>query len=392
MKAIITCLVTLMSLTGLSQTVSTFLNSPSVNVDDAMAFDSKGNLYGSNFDGSTVYKIDAAGNATAFVTGLNHPNGIAFDQHDNLFVVDWGAKAIRKYDKQGTLLNSYPTNGTASGLIASRNGKSMIFTIASYNVQNNSINELSENGTITTLYKGAPLDAPVGLTWGKGDDLYIGNYLNRKIYRMQKNSNFLEYIATVPDSGTDFPYLAFIAYAKGSLYGTNYGEQKIYRIGTEKANDVEIFSGSTYGNTDGDISVAKFGYPGGIVADKHQNTLYVSQYDGLGNIRKITGIKKMDNLVNSVEPAEEVRKTPHLFDKMMLPVSVNPNPAKNSITLQSKKNMHTVKIFNLDGSMVKEFANLKNTATLDISELRAGLYLVSIVTEEGTITRKFVKN
>ncbi len=403
MKAIITFLAIVMSLTGYTQTVSTFLNSPTANVNDALAFDSKGNLYGSDFIGTSVYKITPSGNATVFVTGLQNPNGLAFDSHDNLYVCEYSGSAIRKYNKNGVLLNTYPVNGPPSGLIRAHGGNNMIFTIADFgNPANNSLNELTSNGTITTIYQGAPLNIPVGLTYGPGGDLYVGNYLDRTIYRLQKHSNLLEYIATVPDAGTSAPYLAFIAYSKGSLYGTNYGENKIYKINPNASNDVEIYAGSTPGNLDGDISVATFRYPSGIVATKNGKDLYISEYTLAGNIRKISGVKNHgnDDLQDNTADAESSRgnlsaeseNSELAVSKFKLAAKVNPNPVSNSLNIQPDKAILSVKVHSLNGTMLKQFTKVKTGTGLDVSELKAGLYLITIKTAEGLVTQKFVKN
>ncbi|MDY8136221.1 T9SS type A sorting domain-containing protein [Aquimarina sp. 2201CG5-10] len=277
-------LLVIISIAGNAQEVTTILDSQNADVDDALIIDSKGNLYGSNFIGSTVYKITPSGEVSAFITGLKHPNGLAFDSEENLFVSEYGASIIHKYDKDGNLVQSYPVDGVPSGMVKSRYRNTIIYT----DVRNNSINELLSDGTVKELYKGEPLNIPVGLTFDRKGTLYIGNYLDRKIYRLTSRNSEPEYVATVPDSGTDFPYLAFITYARGYVYGTNYGEHKIYKINPRAVDDVEIFAGSTNGNNDGDISEATFSYPAGIIANRSGNALFVSEFSGVGNIRKIS--------------------------------------------------------------------------------------------------------
>ncbi len=280
----------MLSVVGYGQNITTILNSPEVNVDDALAFDSKGNLYGSNFDGDTVYKITPSGEVSAFVTGLINPNGLAFDSQDHLFVVDYAKDGkIRKYDTEGNLLNTFMAGEFPSGIIKAFGSDAMIFTRADFgNVENNSINELLPDGTIREIYQGAPLSVPVGLTYNRSGTLYVGNYLDRKIYKLSSNQNQLEYIATVPDSGTNAPFLAFITYTRGFLYGTVYGEHKIFKINPRAIDDVKIFAGSTNGNLDGDISEATFSFPSGIITNKRQDALYISEFNGLGNIRKLS--------------------------------------------------------------------------------------------------------
>ncbi len=79
---------------------SVFANSASS--PEGLAFDSCGNLYVANFNGSTIIKFDSRGNGTVFASsGLNQPIGIAFDGSGNLYVANFGDNTIEKFDSAG---------------------------------------------------------------------------------------------------------------------------------------------------------------------------------------------------------------------------------------------------------------------------------------------------
>ena len=63
-----------------------------LNGPDALAFDSSGNLYVANGDGTTVSEF-APGSTTptATLTGLNDPEALAFDSSGNLYVANCDA-------------------------------------------------------------------------------------------------------------------------------------------------------------------------------------------------------------------------------------------------------------------------------------------------------------
>ncbi len=356
----VTCLCT-------AQTVSTFFSNPDVIIDDAMVQDSEGNLYGSNFAGNSVYKITPDGTQTTFATGFANPNGLAFDSEENLFIVEYSAQKIHKYSHDGTLLQSFDvTDGFPSNIIKSHDSDAMIFT----NVSDHSINKLEQDGTITKLFAGEPLDVPVGLTYDNQGRLYIGNYLNRKIYRLKNNG--VKYIATIPDSGTVFPYLAFITYANKLLWATNYGEQKIYTVRPNKIDDVAIFSGSTIGTDDGDFTEATYTYPAGIIYDENEDALYVSQYFN-GSVRKISDISD--------------------YKRPKIKFNVFPNPAHYITFVKGKlpaPGDYNISIFDSSGNLVYE-AN-ESTAygnimfkKIKISDLNitnpSGTFIVKVSTE-----------
>ncbi len=381
MKKIYFLLLLVIASIGYSQdTVTTFLNSPDVDVDDALALDSKGNLYGSNVAGNTVFKITPSGNVSPFVTGLKNPNGIAIDRRDNVYVAEYTGSAIQKYDANGNHLKTFVVDGTPSGMISSRYSLSVIFTLIDFgNQENNSVNELLPNGTIRELYKGAPLNVPVGLTFGPGGDLYIGNFVGRDIYRLRtrKREKELKYIANVPDSGTDFPFLSFITYSRGALFATVYGEHKVFKINPRGIDDVKVYAGSENGNMDGDISEATFSYPSGIVANRSGSVLYVSEYSGLGNIRKIRRKKK----------------------EVILPIKIYmyPNPAREFVNLIIRsKSIDVIKIemYDMFANLVYESKKLSGSKLLikkiNLKDFSPGLYEVIVLQNGDKKTKKLV--
>ncbi|TYA59298.1 T9SS type A sorting domain-containing protein [Formosa maritima] len=373
MKNFYMLLLVIFTISANSQTVTTYLDSPDAIVDDALALDSQGNLYGSTFYGGVVYKITPDGNSTPFVTGLVYANGLAVDSEDNVFVAAYGEGSINKYDSDGNLLQVFPVQGYPSGLIKAYKSDNMIYT----EVVTHSVIELSvTDGSVRVLYEGAPLNTPVGLAYGPNGDLYIGNYLGRAIYRLTAKVGELEYVATVPAPNNYVPYLSFIAYAQGFLYGTVYGEHKIYKIDPRRVDDVEIYSGSTFGYMDGNITEATFAFPSGIISNSSGNTLYVSEYDGLGHVRKITNGNGLTSRV--VENTVDIRTFP--------------NPASDYINIMyntNKKDSHffNIKLYNIShGNLVLEQdqVNIYGKYALSLLGIKNGLY--ELVISNGEIS------
>lgn len=380
MKLIYTLAIAILTIGVNAQTVTTYLNSEEANCDDALALDSQGNLYGSSFYGGVVTKIAPDGTSSTFVSGLAWANGLAVDSNDNIYVCEYLNESINKYDNDGNLIEKMPLgSGYPSGLIKAYKSDNMIYT----DVGDNSIKELAQDGSIATLYQGGPLNIPVGLAYGPGGDLFIGNYIGREIYRLPRNGSALEYVATVPAPNNSVPYLAFITYAQGFLYGTVYGEHKIYKINPRNTDDVEIYSGSVYGDDDGPISEATYAYPSGILANKSGNTLYVSEFSAAGNIRKITngnghGNKQLNNLV----------------------VQSYPNPASDilNITSTSKLDQNLVldiRLYNIISGQLaihQEAVHLEGTHSISLNGLRSGLYELVVTSQDLSKTETLLIN
>ena len=82
--------------------------------DSGMAFDNSGNLYVANFGASTIAKFDSSGQGSIFASsGLNGPRGLVFDSSGNLYAANSVTSTIWKFDSSGnaspfasTFLNS----------------------------------------------------------------------------------------------------------------------------------------------------------------------------------------------------------------------------------------------------------------------------------------------
>lgn len=70
-------------------------------------------------------------------------------------------------------------------------------------------------------------------------------------------------------------------------------------------------------------------------------------------------------------------------------VAIFPNPVSDILTIQSKKSVDLIHIYNRDGRMVKE--QMGNTKQIEISDLPSGAYLIVMHYGRSTKTLKFLK-
>ncbi len=70
---------------------------------------------------------------------------------------------------------------------------------------------------------------------------------------------------------------------------------------------------------------------------------------------------------------------------------VYPNPAVNSLTIQTAEQIKGIRVYNVTGAQVKQFGYTVNGSKLDVSSLKAGYYIIAFETDKGVITRKFIK-
>jgi sugar lactone lactonase YvrE len=371
MKKITTFILTVLLLSNViySQTVSTYTDGTP---DDAMAIDSNGNLYASNFTGDTVFKYDMDGNGTSFITGLNTPNGLAFDSNDNLFICDFSGQSIYKYDSNGILLETIPGIVNPSGMIKSFNSDAMIFT----NYTTNSIHKLAIDGVISLISNDPQLNGPVGLAFDENGVLYAGNYNDRKIYKILNDGTAI-YIAQLPTDGGALPNLGFITYAQGRIWGTTMGSDKIYSINPNGIDDYVLFAGEIAGSLDGDISIATFTTPNGIIFNDSEDIMYITDF-GTKNVRKISGVILSVNDQN-------------LKDKKFI---MFPNPARDMLTIKPinfQGNEYSLHIYDNNGRLIYFSEYERENAVISTQNWAKGIYIAKIISKNFTSTKSIIK-
>lgn len=72
-------------------------------------------------------------------------------------------------------------------------------------------------------------------------------------------------------------------------------------------------------------------------------------------------------------------------------IIIYPNPATETINIQSSEKINSIKIFSVEGKLVLEKALRKNNTTLNVSELSQGIYFMLCITEGGEKYFKVVK-
>lgn len=67
-----------------------------LNFPEGPAFDRQGNLFAVNNRGQDVYKITPDGRVSVFLRTGGQPNGLAFDRKGDLYLAEWGLRAVMR--------------------------------------------------------------------------------------------------------------------------------------------------------------------------------------------------------------------------------------------------------------------------------------------------------
>ena len=368
----ITILVHLFFITfAFSQTVSTVTAG---NFYDAIGKDSQGNIYCSNFIGDSVFKYDVNGNVTTFKSGFTNPNGIDVNEQDEIFICSKGSNTVYRYDINGTEIASYTmgiNNPTGIKNIAGTTDMLLV------EYENSTLKKLELDGTVTTLFSGFPLNGPSGIAFVNGTT-YISNFNDRKIMRYENGTMTL--VTQLPETGANNNFLGFLAASNNTLYATQLGEHQIYSIDPVTGNAI-VYAGSTGGgNTDGDISIAQFNFPNGILADTVSDRIYISDA-GSSNLRIINNasLSVSDVTINSSNLKLVVDK---LTDSINIAINLISNDTVN------------LKIFEISGKEVfkKDYSisNLEFSKNINTANLQSGVYVILFIQNDRLISKKVI--
>jgi hypothetical protein len=85
----------------------------------------------------------------------------------------------------------------------------------------------------------------------------------------------------------------------------------------------------------------------------------------------------------------------HLFieDEIYNDFNLYPNPAKESLSIEMSAFIKdaSISIYNLEGQIILQQPIHQSKSTFDISGLTQGLYLIKLITSEGIVVKKFIK-
>lgn len=187
-----------------------------------MAIDANDNLYIADYSNHKIRVITPAGVVSTYagtVAGnadgnnttarFNGPTGVCLDSSGNLYVADYGNHKIRKVDTSGmiTTLAGNGTAGSADGtttsatfyypsIIASNSNNELFVT----DQNNHKIRKITATGAVSTFAgtgvagandekaSSSTFNSPTGIVIGANDKMYIADYANHKIRKIQTYS------------------------------------------------------------------------------------------------------------------------------------------------------------------------------------------------------------
>lgn len=316
--------------------------------------------------GSTTYSGDG-GPATS--AGIYFALGVSADASGNFYIACWGQNRVRKVDPSGTITTVAGTGtfgysgdgGPATAALLS--GPMQVFADPAGNVYlsdyyNHRIRKVSASGIITTIagngiagYSGdggqataAEIQFPWGIVVDPVGRIFIGDYYNHRIRRVDTNGIITTYAGTGFSgfSGDGGQATAAQIYyptgigidATGNLYLTDYVNQRVRKINTSGIISTIAGTGGTGFSGDGGAATAAvFNNPLGVTADIGGN-IYISDF-GNSRIRKINTSGVISTIAGSATSGFSGDGGPATAAKLMNPYTIAFDPTGNLLIADS---------------------------------------------------------
>ena len=360
------------------------------------------------FAGSTSQgSADGTGTAASF----DHPTGLTCDGNGNLFVADQGNNEIRQIvistGVVSTLAGSTAfygsTNGTGaaasfyypSNLACDGSGNLYVADAGNYEIR-----KIVISTAVVTTFAGAPSQGhangvgtaatfnwPAGIVYDGSGNLFIGDSQNNLIRKIVISTAMVSTVAGSTTAGStdgtgasaSFNYPEGLACdGNGNLFVADVYNNEIRKI-VMSTGVVSTFAGSTTpGSANGPALSASFNDQTGVACDASGNVYVADEFNS--KIRKI-GIAAPSGIQQF-----EFQYSPEF--------RIYPNPANNEINLSISQfdNMTTssIEIFNTLGESVKKLSVQDSPFKIDISDLNAGIYFITLASGKTVSTKKFV--
>lgn len=257
----------------------------------AISIDRKGNIYVSEYgrfvdtggSGTRVFKLSPKGEVLDTIQGLSGPMGTAKDSKGNLYINNANNTV------NGQVLQISP-NGDRK-VIATIDGWPSSMTIDRWdnlyisNYTAPTVHKITPEGEISIYATDSRLAGGVGIDLDSKGNVIVANFYTADIFSINQERE-ITLIANIPDIVIQNFGIGYITVIKDTIYATGIAVNYLYKVSMD--GKIETLAGTgEAAQVDGPLLEASFSNPNGISTNKYTKTLYISEYTGVGGVRKI---------------------------------------------------------------------------------------------------------
>ncbi len=257
----------------------------------ALSLDRKGNIYISEYgrfvdtggSGTRIFKISPKGRILDTIQGLSGPLGTATDSKGNLYVNNANNTVngqVLRVSPDGDRDVIATIDGWPSSMTIDHNDN---LFISNYTAP--TVHKISADGVVTVLANDPRLFGGVGIDLDSKGNVIVANFYTADIYSIDNNGE-ISLIANIPDIVIQNFGIGYITVVNDVIYATGIAVNYVYKVSLD--GTIETFAGTgENAQVDGPLLEASFVNPNGITFDHYSKTLYISEYTGVGGVRKI---------------------------------------------------------------------------------------------------------
>lgn len=99
----------------------------------------------------------------------------------------------------------------------------------------------------------------------------------------------------------------------------------------------------------------------------------------------------MDNLLVKASNTDTLLNNVTFAGDSLVTINLYPNPVNDILNIDSKYTLNNISISDINGRVVRNTSLNGTEAQINIADLASGVYLLKVVTSEGTVTKKVIK-
>jgi sugar lactone lactonase YvrE len=243
---------------------------------DGVAVGSNGDIYVSG--GQRILRVTPDGDVSVFATGLVSANGSRFDSKGNLFVADYDGSAVRKITPDGVMTTFASGLDGPAGVWLDKDDNLLVSLYgAGYSGTGAAVLKITPDGTVSAYASGGGLQDVVSIVGDEDGNVYAANWSSGTFFNITGGS-----VSVLAETGGASNH---VCYSHGYIYIPSPSSALVRRV--SRSGTVETFIGTTTRQVvDGPIASADFERPNSCAISVDGTIMYVMERER-GSLRRV---------------------------------------------------------------------------------------------------------